>query len=320
MIILPVTALPRELLVKCFLLDHVPNFAVQAEPRVSYASYIPDQHYPRDGETRLPLLVAVHGTHRDYQRHLNVWKDFANEHKCAVVAPLFPAMVQGPLDIEGYHYLGRAPSRGGMLAEAAVAKSVSTESPLAGLDDTSIRYDRVLLYMLDEISTRWPAIDTSRIFLTGYSGGGQFAHRFAYLHPDRLAALSVGAPGAVTQLDLDTPWPRGTVGMKQVFEGDCVNLSDLRKVPVLAVVGGDDHGGEVAELRQVLQGAQAGSANEGPRSRLALLAGLVRNWSECGIEVRFSVVAGVKHNMEGVHERVSEFMAEHIDAWWAARR
>ncbi|KAK4549453.1 hypothetical protein LTR36_006450 [Oleoguttula mirabilis] len=320
MAILPVTALPRHLLVKCFLLDNVPSIAVQAEPRVSYASWIPDAHYPHDEVTRLPLLVAIHGSHREDHRCLNLWKDFANEHKCAVVAPLFPAMIQGPLDGEGYHYLGRAPAMGGMLAKAIAAKSVATDSPIAGLDDTSIRYDRVLLHILDEVSIRWPAIETSRIFLTGYSGGGQFVHRFAYFHADRLAALSVGAPGAVTKLDPSTPWPLGTGGMEDVFGGDLVNIDALRKVPILAVVGGEDIGSEVAELSNVLKGSQSGSVEDGPRSRIALLESLAQNWRDNGIGVKFVVVPGVGHNMEGVNGPVSDFMTEHIDAWWAARQ
>ncbi|KAK5124925.1 hypothetical protein LTR85_001115 [Meristemomyces frigidus] len=320
MAILPVTALPRQLLAKCFLLDNVPNIAVQAEPRVSYASWIPDAHYPHDDSTQLPLLVAIHGTHRGYQRCLDMWKNFANEHKCAVVAPLFPAMIQGPLDGEGYHYLGRAPAMGGMLARAVAAKSVETDSPIPGLDSTDIRYDRVLLHILDEISIRWPAIDTSRIFLTGFSGGAQFAHRFAYLHAERLAALSVGAPGSVTKLDPSTPWPLGTGDMGDFFNGDRVNIDALRKVPVLAVVGGDDYGSEVAALSKALKGSHSGSADDSPRSRIAVLEGLAQNWKDNGINVKYVVVPGIKHSMEGVNAPVSGFMAEHIDAWWTARQ
>ncbi|KAK9234061.1 hypothetical protein V1525DRAFT_414306 [Lipomyces kononenkoae] len=72
-----------------------------------------------------------------------------------------------------------------------------------------MRYDLLLLAILDEVSLRCPAIDTSKVLLTGFSGGGQFVHRFTYLHPERLLAVNVGAPGSVTYLDDNRPWADG---------------------------------------------------------------------------------------------------------------
>ncbi len=46
--------------------------------------------------------------------------------------------------------------------------------------EDDIHYDRVLLAMIDEISTLLE-YDFGRFLLFGYSGGGHFAHRF--LHP-----------------------------------------------------------------------------------------------------------------------------------------
>jgi len=57
-----------------------------------------------------------------------------------------------------------------------------------------IRFDQVLLDIVDEVGERFN-LDTDRFCLHGFSGGGQFTHRFLYLHPDRLAAASIGAPG-----------------------------------------------------------------------------------------------------------------------------
>ena len=47
----------------------------------------------------------------------------------------------------------------------------------------------------------------------GFSGGAQFAHRFLYIHPGRLRAVSLGAPGLVTMLDETRAWWVGTGGM-----------------------------------------------------------------------------------------------------------
>ena len=53
-----------------------------------------------------------------------------------------------------------------------------------------------------------------RFLLHGFSGGGQFVHRFGYLHADRLAGLSIGAPGRITYLDPDRPW---WIGKRRLF-------------------------------------------------------------------------------------------------------
>ena len=60
-----------------------------------------------------------------------------------------------------------------------------------------IRYDRVLLAMVDEVAQK---LETrfDRFMMFGFSGGGHFVHRFFYLHPGRLLAASIGSPGAVT--------------------------------------------------------------------------------------------------------------------------
>ena len=294
--------------------------ALRSDPRISYAAYIPDAHYPphEDAKTRLPLIVAIHGTSRGYHRHLAAWKDFADTHRCAVVTPLFPAMLQGPLDGDGYHYLGRQPAIQGGMAKALDTKLVKTGSstnPELGGND--IRYDHILLDILDEVSIRWPAIDTSRIFLTGFSGGGQCVHRFAYLHANRIVALAIGAPGTATKIDLDVKWPLGTADFDTVFSQP-VNIEALRKVPTLAVVGGEDTQSR-ADLRRMLKGEKFVSGEDVMKTRVDALTELVQNWRENGVDIELVVVPGVGHNMEGCNGPVVEFMEKHVTEWWATR-
>jgi pimeloyl-ACP methyl ester carboxylesterase len=65
------------------------------------------------------------------------------------------------------------------------------------IDYQGILFDLVLLAMFEKVAARWH-IRTDRFALHGFSGGGQFAHRFLLLHPDRLHGVSIGAPGRVT--------------------------------------------------------------------------------------------------------------------------
>ena len=315
MSVVPVTALPRALLPK---LKLVPNIALQADPRISYSAWIPDEHYPdhEDRVTKLPLLVAIHGTHRGQERHLNAWKNFANTQRCAIVAPLFPAMLQGPLDVDNYHYLGCPPLSKGMFADDIAKHLIEVKRLPRNGEDAGLRYDQVLLDILEEVSARWPAIETSRIFLTGFSGGGQFAHRFAYLHPDRLLALGVGAPGSATSLDYSKPWPHGTQDIQEIF-GLRVDAALLGEVPILAVVGDEDNKGHGAHIREIIKGKLFGTEEDLKKSRIDRLQDLVENWRSSGLSAELSIVPGVGHTMEGVHAATERFMITHLNKWWA---
>ena len=64
-----------------------------------------------------------------------------------------------------------------------------------------IRYYQVLLDMIASVGS---ATVAARYFaLFGYSGGGQFTHRFCYLHPEKLWGGVHRRTGSVTLLDAD---------------------------------------------------------------------------------------------------------------------
>ncbi|KAL7917678.1 hypothetical protein ACQKWADRAFT_324452 [Trichoderma austrokoningii] len=198
--LLSTAQVPPEFLKPTYMIGKIPRQAVLSEPRVSYSLYIPPQHYKNtlraqiDSSSqaalrKLPLLVFVHGTLRDDSYADKGLISFAESTPCAIMAPLFPAGLDGPTDLDSYKLL-RSPT---------------------------LRSDLALLDMLNEVAHRWPGIDTTKIFLMGYSGGAQFAHRFLYLYPERLAAVSIGAPGSVTILDHSAFWPAGIADTEELF-------------------------------------------------------------------------------------------------------
>ena len=69
------------------------------------------------------------------------------------------------------------------------------------------RADRALLSLLDRLDRTGQA-DCRRFDLFGYSGGAQFAHRFALLYPQRVRRLTLAAAGWYTFPD-DCPYPYG---------------------------------------------------------------------------------------------------------------
>lgn len=321
MSIVPTSSIGRALLSSLFLVNSVPTTALQAEPRVSYAAYIPDTHYlPKDAHSppKLPLLITVHGTHRDHLRYLDVWKSFAERERCAILAPLFPAMLQGPLDIMGYHYLGRGDA-GGAAGKAFKDKLLRGQVSVPGVKESAatakdVRHDLCLLAMLDEVALRWPGIDTSKVFITGFSGGAQFVHRFLYLHAERLHAASVAGLGEMTLLDNSKAWPEGVQDLEAVF-GKAVNLEILRNVPVLAAVGGDDGASMGTQLRKSIAG-KGDAAAKPALTRVEQMEILAKGWKSQGMSVEEVIVPGVAHEMAKVHPAIEEFVTRKIQLWW----
>lgn len=285
---------PKQFLKSCFLVGYVPLKALASDPRVSYALYIPPSHYGGNSDcTQLPLLVWVHGTGRKltaiYEEEL---VSFADRTPCAILAPLFPAGLDGPNDLDSYKKLRSA----------------------------SLRSDQALLSILDEVATRWPEILTDKIFMMGFSGGGQFAQRFLYLYPERLAAVSVGAPGRVTMLDFSQKWPIGVADTEILF-GRSVDLNRIQEVAIQLVVGSEDnriHGGKefwtwLQQYRKKAENQQGPEAlNAMDQGRLQTLEDLFNAWKKDGIYSQLKIVEGISHEAGRARKHMLQFLAPQI--------
>lgn len=294
--LLTTTQIPPEFLQPTYMIGKIPRKAVISEPRVSYSLYIPPEQYKdtlraqaNDASQatlrKLSLLVFIHGTLRDDSYVERGLIPFAESTPCAIMAPLFPAGLDSPTDLDSYKLL-RSPT---------------------------LRSDLALLDMLNEVAHRWPGIDTTKFFLMGYSGGAQFAHRFLYLYPERLAAVSIGAPGSVTILDHSTSWPAGIADVQELF-GIRLDKSLIKQVKIQLVVGDADvevHGGKefwtwlqkfkAAAGTDLLSSAQQKmELNKVPnreivQNRLGTLKTLQALWREDGIDAQLDIVEGAKH-------------------------
>jgi len=255
-------------------------FASRHDPRFSYCLYLPPQR--GDGKPT-ELLVAVHGSLRLFIPYRDAFSAFAEWNNCIVLAPLFPSGVLGDENGDGYKYLY----------------------------ESDLRYDRVLLAMVAEVAQRYHL--TSRQFgLLGYSGGGHFAHRFYTLHPERLWAVSIGAPGSVTLLDPNREWWMGVRNTREMF-GVQVDIAAMRRVPVQMIVGRVDL--ETYEIvhreddRYWLPGA-----NDAGPNRPARLAALRDSYASQGIAVRFDVLPDVAHDAMRCAKAAESFLAEALRA------
>jgi predicted peptidase len=106
-------SIPPEFLKATFMVGHIPFKALSSDPRISYKLYIPPEHYnpnPKDLANTLPLpllplVVGIHGTGRNASGVVSRLVPFAHSNHCAVLAPFFPAGLDGPNDLDSYKVL-----------------------------------------------------------------------------------------------------------------------------------------------------------------------------------------------------------------------
>ncbi len=133
---------------------------------------------------------------------------------CWIAHPRFPTPQRPPL--VAIHGIRRgAEDQAALLAARAAAQGRSVIAPL--FDEASWpryqqvvrkgRADRALIALMQALR-REGLWRTERFALTGFSGGAQFAHRFAMLHPRMVAELSVASAGWYTFPD-DAVFPYG---------------------------------------------------------------------------------------------------------------
>ncbi|MFD7438196.1 alpha/beta hydrolase [Streptomyces sp. NPDC059861] len=252
-----------------------PFFASRHDQRLSYTLYVPKDHTAQADP--LPLVVIQHGTGRSAEAYRDQWAQFAIDHRCVILAPLFPAGLVEPGELHSFKFL----------------------------EYRGTRFDEELLHIVDEVGERFNT-ETERFLLHGFSGGGQFAHRFAYAHPERLAGVSIGAPGRITQLDDSLPWWLGTGGFEERF-GIKIDLAALREVPVQMVIGSEDT--ETWEINNVGGPNWMDGVEHTGRTRIERLEALRASFEAQGVPVRFDIVPGVAHRGSQVAPAVQEFMA-----------
>ena len=251
-------------------------YAAQSDPRFSYGLYVPRAYEP-DQKKRYPLVVLVHGTERSPWDYRSRFAGFAERNGCILLTPLFPANTFGGYDLENYKYLACQ----------------------------GVRYDQVLLGMVDEVAARYRLHD-SRFCLFGFSGGGHFSHRFFYLHPQRLTAVSIGAPGIVTLLDDRYDFWVGVRDMEARF-GKRLDVEAMRRVPVQMVIGAEDTETWEIGFDQEDELWMPGGELTGHLNRLQRMELLKESFERTGIAVRHSVVPGVDHDTPGVLPAVRRF-------------
>ena len=253
--------------------NKTPFFACRKDERFSYCLYVPDS-IDKGGDVN--LVVLIHGTGRTAESLRNLYEFFAEETNSIVLAPLFPVNTEDCDDLHGYKQLL----------------------------DRGIRYDLILLSMVEEIEQKY-GVRFGRFMLHGFSGGAMFAHRFLYLHPEHLSAVSIGAPGIVTLLDSSLPWWVGTQDIDSVF-GKQLDVEAIKQVKVQMLIGSDDTETWEIQIDPSSSMWMEGINNTG-ENRIDRLRALQANFLAHGIGVQFDIVPSVAHDIPPVQPHVHAF-------------
>lgn len=134
-------------------------------------------HYPSGLHAGSPILVSVHGISRNAAEHMVRMRGIAEAAGAVIVAPFF-----GKKFYPRYQQL---------------------EDRARG-----IRSDLALIDILAAVR-RETGVETPTFHLTGFSGGAQFAHRFAIFHADRVSTCVSCSAGWYSFPEPDIPFPLG---------------------------------------------------------------------------------------------------------------
>jgi len=244
--------------------------AARRDQRCSYCLYV--GRTPR----RRNLLAYCHGHHRRHYYLLNALRQLADACGYVVLCPLFPGNLLRDGNLDGYKYLR----------------------------EEGVNYDEIFMDIVDEVREAINFEET-RILLGGFSGGGQFAHRFAYLHPDFIQALSIAAPGTVTLPDPTIPWWAGLGAAENVF-GLEIDADRLKAIDIQLVVGAADDDAEDARFSPSSRYWLPEASLTGS-TRVERLQALHQALEARGVAARLDVVPGAGHHFASLLPVIEDF-------------
>lgn len=172
------------------------------DPKQEYFLYV-----PRKGCKGSSVFITVHGVKRMAKEHAGEFAPFAERYGVVLVAPLFP-------------------------------KDRFCDYQRLGLNGKSVRADLALNRIIEEVGFLTGAY-TDKLFMFGYSGGGQFVHRYAMAYPQKPKRIVVAAPGWYTFPDYKANYP---LGIKKVQGLRNVTFDPARflSIPACVMVGERD--------------------------------------------------------------------------------
>ncbi|MEQ8261999.1 alpha/beta hydrolase [Pseudohaliea sp.] len=230
-------------------------------PGIAYYSYRP----PGCAAAATPL-VFVHGYNRQVEEQASALRGLCDRLGCPLVAPYFSSERH-----PRYQRLGR------------------------GAD--GLRADRFLDACLDDFS----GARAAPFYLAGFSGGAQFAHRYAMAHPRRVRHLVAVAAGWYTFPSDSVAFPRG-LRTAHSLRGYSLNPEQFLQVPMTVIVGAEDTGTRNLRQSPELDASQGRTRVERARNWVAHLRLAARQHHQTS-RVSYLEVPAVGHDFSEFLER-----------------
>lgn len=231
----------------------------QEEEGVPYYLYVPSRIDPAARP-----LVAVHGISRGAEEHLEAFAPWAERSGRILIAPLF-------------------------------SKEQCKRYQQVVVD--RCQADRALFAVLREVSAA-TGVDVGRVDLFGFSGGAQFAHRFALLHPERVALLAISSAGWYTLPDSVQAYPYALApapGNAQRFRP---KLTAFLKIPTLVLVGEHDTERDAALRKKGRIDERQGLTRVERAARWSQALRAAAERAGIAARIRFRTLPGCGHSFE----------------------
>lgn len=155
------------------------------------------------------VIVCVHGISRNAKEQINAFREQANQYDYIIIAPHFSRK-----NYQGYQRL-----------EKGAAGYTPVEALHKILNDVHVKY----------------TVKTNMFSLFGYSGGAQFAHRYALFYPEKIDRLIICSAGWFTFPVDDKTYPYGLKGTPKSVPEIGRNLTTFLHLNITVLVGEFDN-------------------------------------------------------------------------------
>jgi pimeloyl-ACP methyl ester carboxylesterase len=166
------------------------------------------------------------------------------------------------------------------------------------LNFSGIRADIRLNDLVEATGRLLPGIPTQRFLLFGFSGGGQFVHRYVAFNPERVERAVCGAPGWYMWPDSNLPYPLGV--SPNGFPRDMMpQMRALCETNLLLLVGEKDST-QGAFRRRYNQYDLTRLQGEGRKQRAEKWLAAMQQFAEtehCRFRMAFKIVLGMGHRI-----------------------
>ena len=180
--------------------QNIKTIEINEQQEIVYHYYVPKQIKK--------VLVLVHGISRNSYEIIDEFSKQADIHGYLLIAPIF-------------------------------TKEFSTDYQRLGRMGKGPRSDYQLMTIINDCKKKLN-INFTQFDLFGFSAGAQYAHRFAFAHPNMVKKVALVAAGWYTLPTIDLAYPRGT-RIKNQFTDIKFDPQRYLRIKFKVYVGGNDN-------------------------------------------------------------------------------